>query len=112
MRRDMTALALALVTLGAWLLPLIGWGIGVWLTWGSRRWTTFDKIVATLLWPYIIIAPGIAFIANVSTSSCTGLGCDPDGDTSVAPLIIIVGLYFAGIAWLSVELFRRRQVAV
>lgn len=100
MRRD--SLALFLVTIGAWLLPVIGWGIGVWLMWESHRWTTFDKYVGTLLWPFVFIGPGIAFVAS--------RGDDFDSDSGVAPLVVIVGLYFAGIIWITVRLYRHRGV--
>ena len=46
---------------GSVLLPVIGWGIGLWMLWRSMRWTFSEKVLGTVLWPAAIFIPGFVF---------------------------------------------------
>jgi hypothetical protein len=43
--------ALLLTTLGSVVVPVLGWGAGMVLVWGSSAWRTWHKVLATLLFP-------------------------------------------------------------
>ncbi len=57
--------AVLLLTLGS-IVPLIGWLAGVIIAWTSRRWTTGEKLLATLVFP------GGPFLALWLTTVATG----------------------------------------
>lgn len=65
--------ALILLPIGAFVLPLIGWIIGVVLLWVSSVWTTRDKVIGTL-----VVPGGLAFpfyfmlFAGGVRESCSG----------------------------------------
>lgn len=56
---------------------VIGWFAGVLLLWASNRWTTKEKLLGTLIWPF-----GYASVVVFSTMPgqvCTGGGTDDNG---------------------------------
>ncbi|MFC0628294.1 HAAS signaling domain-containing protein [Kribbella deserti] len=68
--------ALLLLLFGGFVLA-IGWFAGVMLLWASNRWTTAEKLLATLIWPF-----GYASVVLFSTMPgqvCTGGGSDEGG---------------------------------
>jgi hypothetical protein len=71
--------AIILVLLGAFAFG-VGWIAGVILLWGSKAWSTRDKLIGTLLWPGGL--GGVAYaisIYSVSTGDrCAEPNC-PDG---------------------------------
>ncbi len=65
--------AVLLLTVGSF-VPFAGWIAGVVLMWTSRRWRTWEKILATLVVPG---GPGLAVFAGligIGTSSCSSSG--------------------------------------
>jgi hypothetical protein len=42
------AAAIILLSFGAILFWFVGWGVGVWCLWTSRRWNRRDKVIGTL----------------------------------------------------------------
>lgn len=53
--RGSVILTALLLSVGTWLLAIVGWAAGVWLLWSSQRWSRSEKIVATLWWPVLIL---------------------------------------------------------
>jgi uncharacterized membrane protein len=43
--------AVGLIVIGGFVIPVLGWVIGVMMLWASRVWTVRDKLVGTLLVP-------------------------------------------------------------
>jgi uncharacterized membrane protein len=67
--------AILLLTVGAIALPLIGPAMGLVLVWLSTKWTTRDKLVATLIVVVIFVLPIVAFFglgAQVSSGGSSG----------------------------------------
>ena len=56
--------ALFLLTLGAILLPIVGWVWGASLAWRSTTWSTTDKTIGILIWPVFMFVPGTLFVIN------------------------------------------------
>ncbi|MEQ3554996.1 hypothetical protein WIS52_31415 [Pseudonocardia nematodicida] len=52
-------IALLLLMLGGFVVPILGWVAGVVMLWNSPRWSDEDKWLGTLVWPGVI-AVGIA----------------------------------------------------
>jgi uncharacterized membrane protein len=66
--------AILLLTIGAIALPLIGPAIGLVLVWLSTRWTTREKLVATVIVVVIFVVPIIVLLGGggqVSTTPST-----------------------------------------
>jgi len=86
--------ALVMLTIGS-LLPVLGWAIGLALLWRSRRWSTRDKLLGTLVWPggmqplwiMLAIPSGSTDCVN---SVCTDSGFVPPPAVGVAILVILV----------------------
>lgn len=65
--------AVFLLPFGAFVLPLIGWILGIILLWASRVWSTQEKLLGTLVPPGGLSA--IVWLAFVGTgSTCTSSG--------------------------------------
>ncbi len=78
--------AVVLLTLGSALL-VVGWLVGVALLWSSRRWTTAEKVLGTLLFPLGpfggLVLGGLLGGQQCSTSSATdSAGTVVEGTTS------------------------------
>lgn len=48
-----TVLTIVLLAVGGFLVPVLGWLVGLVMLWYSRTWTLRDKLVGTLLLPVI-----------------------------------------------------------
>jgi hypothetical protein len=60
--RRADGLALVLLELGGFVVPVVGWVIGVVLVWSSRTWTTAEKWMATLIVPGGLSASVLAWM--------------------------------------------------
>lgn len=84
--------ACLMLTVGS-LLPVLGWLVGVALLWSSRRWSTGEKVLATLVTPggpglllYLgAVVPGRTCIGTVSTTGTVIAPGGPDGFPVDAP---------------------------
>ncbi len=47
--------ALLLLTLGTYTVQALAWVVAMLLLWTSRRWTSTDKIVGTVVWPVVLV---------------------------------------------------------
>jgi uncharacterized membrane protein len=67
-------LAVLGLTVGTFLLPVVGPAVGIVLAWVSERWTRREKPVATVLTvlPVIVLSLGLAMVVTTGSSS------DPD----------------------------------
>lgn len=97
--------AVLLLTIGS-LIPLVGWAVGVVLLWASRRWTTREKLLGTLVVP---TGPGGLFyvgtvLAITPTRVCTGTATS-DGDV----IETCSGWYVP--AWVALPLFLLVMIA-
>lgn len=91
-------IAIVGLTLGAFLLPLLGPVVGLVMSWVSQRWTRRDKIVGTLLYlAPLLLVPFVAAAALFSPAHLLVVG-----------LIGFVGPLAAG-AYLAVRLTSRRD---
>jgi uncharacterized membrane protein len=63
--------AILLLTIGAIALPLIGPAMGLVLAWLSTRWTTREKLVATVIVVVIFVLPIIALLGGAGQVSTT-----------------------------------------
>lgn len=98
--REVVAIALLLV--GAVIVPAIGWSIGVVLLWTSRVWTRRDKIIGTAVVPGGLGLPIVLAVVAVTASddaciSEPGPGgtlvevCDPTtGATAIGSAILVL----------------------
>lgn len=92
--------AIVLLTVG-WLLVGLGWVIGLVLAWTSSRWSTTEKVIATLITGPIVLGLGIGhdLAANASFPGSWVLGA----------LAVLAGL--AGSLYLGALLRRRARRA-
>ena len=60
--------AVLLLTAGGLLLPLVGPAIGLVLVWLSRRWTTREKLIVTVIVGFVFLLPVLGLLA-VGTGS-------------------------------------------
>lgn len=51
------AFALGALTVGFFVIPTIGWLVGLVLVWLGPRWSTAEKVLATVLWPVTVALP-------------------------------------------------------
>jgi len=72
--RGLEIAAIVLISAGSFLIPVVGWIVGVVLLWASSRFTRADKLVGTLMPPLGFFAPlFLAFAApSGGRSSCVG----------------------------------------
>jgi uncharacterized membrane protein len=72
--RGLEIAAILLISAGSFLIPFVGWIIGVALLWASSRFTRADKLVGTLVPPFGFLAPFFLLFAAGSASSgpCVG----------------------------------------
>ena len=55
--------AILLLSVGAFLLPLVGPAIGLVLVWYSSRWTTREKLIATVIVLVVFILPIVGLLS-------------------------------------------------
>ncbi|GAA4737980.1 hypothetical protein GCM10025783_05610 [Amnibacterium soli] len=79
-RRGGAVLVVLLLTLGAFVAPVIGWLVGVVLLWSSAGWRTLDKTLGTVIGPVVIGIPLVLRLLHpeIAVSDCTDNGfCAP-----------------------------------
>lgn len=91
--------ALLLLTLGS-LVPFAGWIAGVVLLWSSRRWTTAEKYLATVVMPFGP-APAL-FAAGIALPSGSG-------PLTVIVLTTLVAFWVIAPIVVAVVLYRRAR---
>jgi len=69
--RGLEIAAVILISAGSFLLPVIGWIVGVALLWASSRFSRADKLVGTLVPPFGFFAP--LFLALTASSGSGSL---------------------------------------
>jgi hypothetical protein len=75
---DVTAVVLLLV--GGFLLPGVGWVVGVLLLWASASWTTGEKLLGTFVVPGGLLAPVLFAFLPVGGQTCSsGVTMDDQG---------------------------------
>jgi HAAS domain-containing protein len=97
---------IVLLPFGAFLIPILGWVLGVILLWASRVWSPREKLVGTLLVPGGLSA--VLFLALIgSGSTCTesGGGGRPTIQHCTSPTVpnaigipLLIAFVVAGIA--------------
>jgi uncharacterized membrane protein len=105
-RTTLEIAAALMLTVGS-IVPVVGWVVGVVLLWMSRRWRTWEKVLATLVVPG---GPGLALVAGATgfgggSSSCTsfssGVGSDATSGTAETcthtGLPVVVGALLFGV---------------
>lgn len=65
-------ITILLLLIGGFVLPLIGWIIGVVMLWTSNAWRTRDKILATLLVPGGLLS-GVFAVGAIPVYSMSGI---------------------------------------
>lgn len=84
-----TVLTIALLAIGGFLVPVLGWLVGLVMLWYSRTWLLRDKLVGTLLLPACLaVTLGISAIigAQAQVAALSNDGGFPSIET-VNPLI-------------------------
>jgi hypothetical protein len=79
-RRGGSVLVVLLLTVGAFIAPVIGWLVGVVLLWSSAGWRTLDKMLGTVVGPLAVGIPLVLRLLHpeIAVSACTGSGfCAP-----------------------------------
>jgi uncharacterized membrane protein len=110
--------ALVMLLIGALILPVIGWFIGVVLLWISETWSTGEKVLGTLLVPGGLALPLFLLTVGTSANSCGGDVGGPitctggNGTGSVAVAVLVIALFVVPIAVVTYLARRRSQVAV
>jgi uncharacterized membrane protein len=67
--RGLEIAAILLISAGSFLVPFVGWIVGVALLWVSSRFTRADKMVGTLVPPFGFLAPFFLLFAAGTASS-------------------------------------------
>ena len=117
------AVAVGMLTVGAVVLPVVGWLVGVLLLWTSRLWTTREKVLGTVLIPGgpATALLTMAALALLPAESCTtGWVGDAEpvttctGGVGIPGWLLLLGLLLAAAAPLvvAVVLYRRAQTRV
>lgn len=66
-------IAVLLLLLGGFVVPILGWVAGVVMLWNSPRWSEPDKWLGTLAWPVVIVGGGVAFAVGGPSLLVVGL---------------------------------------
>lgn len=95
-RRELVydAIAFAALTVGFFLLPVVGWVAGLALVWLGPRWGTGDKVVASALWPVVVGLP---------------IGCAtllPQAVAEPVALLVLALVLFGWLPYVLVRLWR------
>jgi uncharacterized membrane protein len=78
--RGLEIAAILLISAGSFLVPFVGWIVGVALLWASSRFSRADKLVGTLVPPFGFLAP--FFLLFAAGSSGTSGPCVTGSDSS------------------------------
>lgn len=98
-----TVVTVLLVGIGGFVVPVLGWVVGIGFLWASRTWTRRDKIIGTLILP-VAIALTVGALALVGPATGpSGGGVDPlvpgffrFGHTGVVVTAILAPIASAG----------------
>lgn len=92
--------AVILLAVGSFMLPIVGWFIGVVLLWVSTAWTTGQKVLGTLIWPGGLAAPLLLAVVPLRAATCATEGtmtvCEEAGAFSH-----VVGFFVFALALLA-----------
>ena len=70
--RGLEITSVILISAGSFLIPVLGWIVGVALLWASRRFSRADKLIGTLVPPFGFFAPFFLVFAVGAGSSSSG----------------------------------------
>lgn len=71
-RGVLEVVAVIFLLLGALIVPVVGWFVGVILLWVSKAWTTREKLIGTFVAPGgIAVFPFLALFVPFAAPSCT-----------------------------------------
>jgi hypothetical protein len=76
--------ALIGLLIGGLVIPVVGWFVGVALLWGSRAWTTREKLLGTL-----VVPGGLAtsfFVLVYGMSASVSGGCSEEVSPGAPPI--------------------------
>jgi uncharacterized membrane protein len=76
--RGFVITAALLVAIGGFVVPFVGWVVGIVMMWMSGVWRPWEKLVATLAGPVIL---GVSFLVTM-VFGLTGSGSDGGSETS------------------------------
>lgn len=79
-RGPMEIFAVIFLLVGAFVVPALGWVIGVVLLWVSRAWTVPEKVVGTLVVPGGLLTPALLLVMPFRM---TPMECTTSPDSSV-----------------------------
>jgi hypothetical protein len=121
--RALDVAAVLLLLIGGFVLPGLGWVIGVVLLWISSSWTTGEKLLGTLVWPGGFLVPLAVGLVGFTTGSCQTVSeigpdgaetiistsCPPGGSLlSILPAVLLALVTLAPIA-VAILLLRRAE---
>jgi uncharacterized membrane protein len=109
---------IVLLPFGAFLIPILGWVLGVILLWASSVWSPREKLIGTLLVPGGLSAVlFLALIGSSSTCTASGGGGRPTIQHCTSPTVpnaigipLLIAFVVAGIAT-PIFLARRASVS-
>ena len=115
--RALEIAAVVLLSAGSFVIPVVGWVVGVVLLWCSARFSRADKLVGTLVPPFGFLAPVYLLVAAPSGgTSCVsqpGSGgkvpicTSTSGDLPAAVGVSILVLVFGAAVYTVIRLSRR-----
>ena len=110
-RGALEVVAVIALLVGGFVVPVLGWFVGVGLLWVSQAWTTRDKLIGTVVLPGGLLAPLALLLFPVRTDTCTALGdgltaCET-GPASVWLVIPAIVLAAAAPIGTAIYLLRR-----
>jgi hypothetical protein len=74
-------ITVALLMVGGFVIPFVGWFIGAGLLWAGQRWSTREKVLGTLVWP---LGPGGLLLLFAFMPTASG-GCSQGGPVGSPP---------------------------
>lgn len=106
--------AILLLLLGGFIF-FVGWIAGVVLLWGSRAWSTREKLIGTLIFPGGLVSALVAGLLLATPQRCTSINgvvqrCTPGPSTTHNVIsIVVVALLVVGPFCTSVYLARQAR---
>jgi len=98
-------LTIPLLLVGALIIPLVGWLVGVIFLWLSRCWSVRDKVIGTLVVPGGLAGALLLPLYPVSVQTCSsGTKTSPSGRTVSFQHCTGGQSTVATIAWITLEL--------
>jgi len=89
---------LEIITLVALVIPFLGWILGAVLVWLSRRWTTRDKLLATIAGTSWVVA-GLATVIEPGSA-----GAGPGAAIALILIVLAFALPYATAIYLAIRL--------